>query len=63
MTEDFHNQAAKVAKAHHFGYEMADFGIKPLGPLRPCCEMFCSFGLVTVVPGAQIWFRAKSSGK
>jgi hypothetical protein len=50
-TEDFHNKAAKAAKTEQFGYEVAEFRIKPLWPLRPCCELFCSFGLVTVGPG------------
>jgi hypothetical protein len=56
MTEDFHNKAAKAAKADHFGYEVADFGIKPLWPLRPCCEPFCFFRL------GDDWSRVRKDG-
>jgi hypothetical protein len=44
QTEDFHNKAAKAAKTEQFGYEVAVFRIKPLWPLWPCCELFCSSG-------------------
>jgi hypothetical protein len=44
----FPQQVGEGRKTERFGYEVAEFWIKPWWPLRPCCELFCSFGLASL---------------